>query len=159
MPEESFPILIGGKPYALRFEAEDVEKIEEVISLFEAFHPHYRTYRNAAVILWRGLYKINEEDGKLVHAIQQGPPGQVMAYQMVRQFCREGFSGVAGMMSLYESFRRALVLSEWFGEPKEDPTPGKPPEAHEKNSSRPTERPTNRSLSGFVDSLLNRSGE
>jgi len=158
MPDESFPILIGGKQYALYFEDEDVEKIEEVISLFEAFHPHYRTYQNATVILWRGLRKVND-DGKMVHAIQQGPPGKSMAYQMVRQFCREGFTGAAGMLALYESFRRALVLSEWFGEPEEDPTPGKPPEAHEKNSARPTERPTNRSLSGFVDSLLKRSGE
>ena len=132
MPGESFPILIGGKQYALLFEPEDVEKIEETISLFEAFHPHHRTFANATTILWRGLRKVNDE-GKMVHAIQQGPPGRSMAYQMVRQFCREGFVGPAGMMALYESFRRGLVASEVFGEPEEDPVPGKPEEPHEKN--------------------------
>ena len=132
MPEESFPILIGGKQYALFFEPEDVEKIEETISLFEAFHPHHRTFNNATAILWRGLRNVNY-DGKMVHAVQQGPPGREAAYKLVRQFCREGFTGPAGMMALYESFRRALVLSEWFGEPEKDPVPGKPAEAHEKN--------------------------
>ena len=131
MPEESFPILIGGERYSLLFEPEDIDRIEGTISLFEAFHPHHRTFANATAILWRGLRKTSD-NGELVHAIQQGPPGRETAYRMVRQFCRERFVGTAGMMALYESFRRGLVASEVFGEPEKDPVPGKP-EVHEKN--------------------------
>lgn len=147
MPDDSFPIIIGGKNYSLRFEPDDVDKIEETISLFEAFHPHYRTYSNASTILWRSL-RVTDPDGKLVHAIQQGPPGKIMAQQLTRQFCREGFAGTAGMLILYESFRRALIKSEWFGEPQPDDEPGKPAEVYEKNSETRTGTPTKKSRSG-----------
>jgi|WetSurMetagenome_2_1015567.scaffolds.fasta_scaffold472863_2 hypothetical protein len=157
MPDESFPIEIEGETLALRFEDGDIREIEKVVSLFAAFHPSTRTYDNAALFLWHGLRRV-DDSGELVYAIQQGPPGREMAFRMVKSFCQQ-FAGPAGMLVLYESYRRALVVSGWFGEPKEDPQPeGKPPEREEKNSQRPMKRPTSGSLSGFVASILKRFG-
>ena len=119
MPEESFPIEIGGEAFALRFEDKDVREIEKTLSLFEAFHPTRRTYENAALILWRGLRTVGA-DGSLTYAIQQGPPGRELAFQRVKAFCQQ-FAGTAGMVVLYGSFHRALITSGWFGEPKDEP--------------------------------------
>ena len=55
MPDESFPIEIGGETLHLRFEDKDVREIEKTLALFAAFHPSTRTYENAALFLWRGL--------------------------------------------------------------------------------------------------------
>jgi hypothetical protein len=131
VPDESFPIEIGGETLALRFEDRDVREIERSLSLFEAFHPTRRTYDNAALFLWRGLRRENGS-GTLDYAIQQGPPGKELAFRMVKAFCQQ-FAGPAGMVVLYGSFNRALIVSGWFGEPKED-QPAKPqPEREEKN--------------------------
>lgn len=146
MPDESFPIEIGGEKFSLRFEDEDVKKIEQKISLFVAFHPRFRTYENAAQILWRGLRKV-DEGGELVHAIQQGPPGEAAAFRMVKQFCDQFGRVGAGMIVLYGSFDKALIASDWYGEPVpedlQQPTPpAKAGEDPPKNSVRPTNRPT-----------------
>lgn len=132
MPDESFPLLIGEEEYSLRFEDIDVERIEQTISLFVAFHPQYRTYGNAAAILWRGLRKVND-NGDLVYAIQQGPPGKALAFEKTKEFCRQ-FNGPAGMVVLYESFRRALVVSGWFGEPTDEPKPTPEPAGDEEKN-------------------------
>jgi hypothetical protein len=136
MPDESYPVLIGEDQYSLRFEDKDVEEIEKTLSLFIAFHPSQRTYANAALILWRGLRKKNDAR-ELVYAIQQGPPGKVMAYQMVKQFCCQ-FTGITGMVILYGYFEKALIVSGYFGEPKPDDTPKKPEGEQPKNSPPPT---------------------
>jgi hypothetical protein len=147
MPDESYPILIGEDQYSLRFEDKDVEEIEKTLSLFIAFHPLQRTYANAALMLWRGLRKKNNA-GELVYAIQQGPPGKVMAYQMVKEFCRQ-FTGIMGMVILYGYFEKALVVSGYFGEPQPDKTPeGKPEGEQPKNSPPPTGRHGKKQHSG-----------
>lgn len=119
MPDESFPIEIEGETLALRFEDKDVREIEKTLSLFEAFHPTRRTYDNAALILWRGLRRANDA-GTLTYAIQQAPQGKELAFRTVKAFCQQ-FSGPAGMVVLYGSFHRALIVSGWFGEPKDEP--------------------------------------
>jgi len=133
MPDETFPIEIEGESLSLRFEDADVREIEKNISLFVAFHPINQTYDNAALILWRGLRR-KDDAGNLVYAIQQGPPGQALAFQKVKAFCKQFGGPAAGMLILYGSFHKGLVASGWFGEPKEDPAPaGKPEEDHPKN--------------------------
>lgn len=133
MPDESFPIEIEGVTYSLRFEDKDVREIEKSLSLFAAFHPSTRTYDNAALILWRGLRKADDQ-GNLSYAIQQGPPGKEMAFRMVKAFCR-GFAGTAGMIVLYGSYHRALIVSGWFGEPQEELTNvNKPSEGDEEKN-------------------------
>lgn len=163
MPDESFPIEIEGELLSLRFEDQDISAetggIEATVSLFAAFHPLYKTYDNAALFLWKGLRRKNDQ-GELVYAIQQGPPGRKMAYQMVKSFCSK-FGNTAGMLLLYESYRRALIVSGWFGEPSEkaEEHDGKPQEREEKNSQWPMSGPISRSLSAFVVSLFKRSGD
>ena len=131
MPDESYPIKIEGETLHLRFEDKDVRAgsggIEKEISLFAAFHPSTRTYDNAALLLWRGLRR-EDSAGNLVYAIQQGPAGREMAFQKVKAFCRQ-FSGTAGMVVLYGSFHKALIISGWFGEPMEDSQPERPAES------------------------------
>jgi hypothetical protein len=160
MPDESFPIEIEGTTYALRFEDIDISAklggVEAEISLFAAFHPTARTYDNAALFLWKGLRNVNG-DGSLSYAIQQGPPGRKLAYQRVKAFCRQ-FAGTAGMIVLYGSYHRALIVSGWFGEPQEDAKP-KPAGDEEKNSAQPTSKQTKNWLSGFVNSLLRSSAD
>lgn len=146
MPDETYPIKIGEEKLLLYFgDPVDVERIEETISFFEAFHPHHRTYKKATAILWRSLYKVNDA-GELVHAIQQGPPGEAMAFEIVKQFCGQ-FHGPAGMLVLYGSFDKALIAAGWYGEPvpEDKQTPQSSAKAGEdlpKNSVRPTNRPT-----------------
>lgn len=116
MPDESFPLRIGGEEYSLRFEDKDVQEIEKTISLFAAFHPQYRTYDNATAILWRGLRKTTD-NGELVYAIQQGPPGRTLALQKVKEFCQQFSSTTAAMVVLYGSFDKALIITGWHGKP------------------------------------------
>jgi len=115
MPDESYPLEISGDTYYLRFEDKDVQEIERTVSLFVAFHPQYRTFENAAVILWRGLRKTTDA-GDLVYAIQQGPPGKTIALSLLKQFMQQ-FRGPAGMVVLYGYIEKALILSGWFGDP------------------------------------------
>lgn len=157
MPDESFPIEIGGETLHLRFEDKDVREIEKTLALFAAFHPTTRTYENAALFLWRGLRRADDA-GNLVYAIQQGPPGREMAFQMVKAFCRQ-FSGTAGMLVLYGSIHKALIISGWFGEPDDKAKPERLAESEpSKNSVRPTKRPTKRSHTAFAGSLPDSSG-
>lgn len=124
MPDESYPIEIEGKTYALRFEDKDIREIEKTLSLFVAFHPTARTFDNAALILWRGLRNV-KDDGTFAYAIQQGPPGRETAFRWVKSFCQQ-FRGPAGMLVLYGTFEKALIVSGWFGDPKEPEETGKP---------------------------------
>jgi hypothetical protein len=158
MPDESFPIEIEGETLALRFEDKDVREIEKSLSLFAAFHPSTRTYDNAALLLWRGLRRADDA-GNLTYAIQQGPPGKELAFQKVKAFCRQ-FAGTAGMLILYGSIHKALIVSGWFGEPKDEPQPEKPPESEPpKNSVRPMKRPTRSSPMDSAGSPPDSSGE
>ena len=126
MPGETFPIEIEGETLELRFEDRDVKEIEKSLSLFVAFHPINRTYENAALILWRGLRK-NDGEGNLVYAIQQGPPGNILAFQKVKSFCRQFGGPAAAMVALYASYQKALIASGWYSETSED-TPKNPAE-------------------------------
>jgi hypothetical protein len=141
----SFPIRIGEEDFLLLFEDGDVEEIEKTISIFEAFHPHNRTYENAAIILWHGLRKIND-DGNLVYAIQQGPTGKIMARQMVKQFCGQ-FPNPLGMIVLYGSFDNAFIAGKFYKKPEpvdEFEAAKKAPVRDDapKNSQRPITGPT-----------------
>ena len=143
MPEESYPMGIGAETFYLRFEDRDVQEIEHMISLFVAFHPVNRTYENASILLWRGLRK-KDDGNSLVYAIQQGPPGKVLALEKVKEFTRQ-FTGTIGMALLYGYFERALISSGWFGEEKKEPVPAKAGEPEQpKNLVPPMKRRTKR---------------
>ena len=134
---------IGAETFYLRFEDRDVQEIEHMISLFVAFHPVNRTYENASILLWRGLRK-KDEGNNLVYAVQQGPPGKVLALEKVKEFTRQ-FTGTIGMALLYGYFERALVSGGWFGEEKQEPVPVKAGEPEQpKNLVPPMKRRTKR---------------
>jgi hypothetical protein len=149
MSEEAIPIRINGEDLFLRFEDSDIDSetggIETSLSLFVAFHPSNMTYSNAALFLWKGLRR-KDDQGNLTYSIQQGPPGKKLAKEYVRKFCAE-MPEVTGMIVLYGYYAKALVASGWIGKSQEgkpdDETSAKPlPKERDpkKNSVQPTGR-------------------
>jgi hypothetical protein len=149
MSEEAIPIRINEEDLFLRFADTDIDSetggVEASLSLFVAFHPSNMTYSNAALFLWKGLRR-KDEQGNLNYAIQQGPPGKKLAKEYVRKFCAE-MPEVTGMIVLYGYYAKALVASGWIGKSPEgrpaDETPANPaPKGCDppKNLVRPTGR-------------------
>jgi hypothetical protein len=128
MPDQSVPIVMGGKQYHLRFSHKDRKAVEmDFGGIGIAFLIGQRERAGTTTFssfLHRGLYK-EIEGGTLVHAFTQDPIGNDEAGALLEEYTST--RSITVWLDLRETFFQAFVVSGICRDPtkpvKEDETP------------------------------------